>query len=170
MRGYELLIQYLTAIATNHVSILHTPEKPRFFCVDLEEVISRERNLSFDNQCLVLPNVVFKTVDNGSQIRQEMDVMLFVLGYSPNNDFEKEKQVTIDTEKTAISIINRMKADSITGHALFYGSQNKLDVSLTQSKFPTSLNSRGWQINLKITPFMNKCVENDDWADLPVIP
>ena len=169
MAGFETLCNYFENIATQHEAIEHTPSDPRFFLVSLEDAINGECDIEFGGYSLLLPNVTWSPKDDGGEVKQEMDIMFFVLGYVENQDFEAQKQIYIDTEKIVQDILNRIKSDSINeanNETFFYGSQNRIKANVVQTTFPTSIQSRGWQVNIKITPFYSECVDATKWKDL----
>ena len=173
--SWKLVSTYFENIAKEHLSIGHDPnnDKERFFVVELERALNGEvYDMNWDDIALIMPNVSGAPKDSGGDSKLEMSIQLFVLGYAENQDYQSQKAVYEKTEEVALEILKRCKKDSIEQHeidgkSVFYGSLDHLDgVSLIQTTFPTSNQSRGWQINFKISPHLNTCIDATKWNDI----
>jgi hypothetical protein len=109
--------QYFEAIATAHISIAHTPLRPKF-CVleNFEEQTATRADIDTDTPCL------FMAINSGQLLDRDADnvqcivnVSFFVVQRCDTNDYKTIYETYERMNSIALQIIGRLRRDSAAG-------------------------------------------------------
>ena len=174
MTVYKEFIEYFENLCVQHTDISHDPSNgvKGFFRINLEEVLTgSRREINASGYHVMLANYLWTPEDEGTDPLKKIQFMFFVLGTSPEGDYDAETDVLDKTEAITREFINRISFDSKTKVAdetsIFYGSQDKIKVdSCIPLKFNPGKNNFGWQAVMTFYTSYNICVEHQKWDDI----
>jgi hypothetical protein len=164
-------VAYFEDMATNHKSILHTPENPKFARMNIEEILAGRRSgIDFTGYVLILESYEGQFADNGSDniMNGQAGAMMVVKHVAPG-DFDAEVTVLNDSLNILFSLLSKIKKDSDTfpqnDTNRYNGLVKKIDFnSVSYHKVgPVMDNCFGYRMQFKFNESLDLSFKPADW-------
>lgn len=103
----DRLEEYFEDLATRYAPIGHTPEAPRYVCLNIEEILSDNvRNLDLSHYCLMLENPAGKLEDNGGDgYFEKLEIAFMLLRQCQVSNFAEERLIKAEARKHATQLL-----------------------------------------------------------------
>ena len=100
MSTYKDLQVYFENLATNHASVLHTPEDAHFFKSDINEILSGIRD-RVNFPCVIMADYDYSFVDNDSDNyhKKRAIALVFLKHCSDADDFQAIRDIYSEMER-----------------------------------------------------------------------
>jgi hypothetical protein len=165
MSTYKDLQVYFENLATNHASILHTPEDAHFFKSDINEILSGIRD-RVNFPCVIMADYDYSFVDNDSDNyhKRRAIALVFLDHCEDADDFESIRDIYSNMEEIADDWINRIFSDKTERRHPFLKDFEIDQINAVQ--FSTIDNSYGIWIPITATSLHDISVDTKIWSDL----
>lgn len=169
MISYSEYESYLSDLASAYKEIAHTPDRPRFALMDIDDIFSLHKTaLNMDQPCMILESPEGHLDLKNDRLRDENYGAFLILQRASRSDAGRKRQVMDRCKQIGLGVLGRMFRDKIN-HFRGQGTAPLMVrfFDLSQVKYfkvgPIFSDAYGWRFEFNLGKETPLNYNEDDW-------